>query len=356
MPARSTPFDLALRDYVPQPTLSVAQHIVERARWAAVDAHDHLGRWLSDDGSWAVPDVSRLLSQMDAANVRAVVNLDGRWGEELEENLERYDRRHPGRFVTFCHVDWSETASPGFGERLAGSLRRSLASGARGLKVWKDLGLGLTDDHGELLMPDDRRLAPLWDAAGEAGAPVMIHTADPLAFFDPVDGRNERFEELQRHPDWSYARFGRPHYRRLLEALERLVAAHPGSTFIAAHVAGAAEDLDLVDRLLCAHANLYVDIAARVGELGRQPRRARELVLRHGDRVLFGTDAVPPDPREYAISFRFLETDDEHFAYSPDEPPPQGRWRVSGLGLPDEVLKRVYSGNARRVIPGLGAG
>ena len=353
MAAGETGADLALRDYLPRPALSAREHPVDRARWRVVDAHNHLGKWLSDDGGWAVRDVPGLLAAMDAANVGAIVNLDGRWGRELDENLERYDRRHPGRFVTFCQLDWAETASPGFGERLAQSLRRSLASGARGLKVWKDLGLGVTDDRGRLLLPDDPRLAPLWQAAGEAGAPVLIHAADPVAFFDPVDARNERLEELLAHPDWSYARFGRDHHRRLVEALGNLAAAYPRTTFVAAHVAGAAEDLDLVEWLLGTHPNLYVDIAARIAELGRQPRRARDLLLRHADRVLFGTDIFPPDMDEYAIYFRFLETEDECFAYSPDDPPPQGRWRISGLGLPDDVLEMVYAGNARRLMAGI---
>ncbi|HZL64988.1 MAG TPA: amidohydrolase family protein [Thermoleophilia bacterium] len=353
MAAGDTGADLVLRDYLPRPALSAREHPVDRARRTVVDAHNHLGKWLSDDGGWAVRDVPRLLAAMDAANVGAIVNLDGRWGRELDENLERYDRRHPGRFVTFCQVDWAEAASPGFGERLARSLGRSLAGGARGLKVWKDLGLGVTDDRGRLLLPDDPRLAPLWHAAGEAGAPVLIHAADPVAFFDPVDARNERLEELLAHPDWSYACFGRHHHHRLVEALGNLAAAHPRTTFVAAHVAGAAEDLDLVERLLGAHPNLHVDIAARIAELGRQPRRARELLLRHADRVLFGTDIFPPDMGEYAIYFRFLETEDEHFAYSPDDPPPQGRWRISGLGLPDDVLEKVYAGNARRLVAGI---
>jgi len=345
--------DLKLRDFLPRPALRVAEHPVERAARAAVDAHNHLGRWLSADGGWMAPDVSRLLADMDAANVRAIVNLDGRWGDELEANLERYDRRHPGRFVSFCHLDWAETAAPGFGERLAQGLRRSLAAGARGLKVWKDLGLSLTDERGELLLPDDARLAPVWQVAAEEGAPVLIHTADPRAFFDPVDATNERFEELLLNPDWSCAHLGSRHYERLLEAFERLVAANPATTFIAAHMAGAAEDLDRVERWLGAYPNLFVDFAARIAELGRQPRRARRLIVRHADRVLFGSDAFPPSRDEYAIHFRFLETEDEHFAYALDEPPPQGRWRISGLGLPGDVLDMVYAGNAARLIPGL---
>ena len=345
--------ELKLRDYLPRSTLRIAEHQVGRATRPAVDAHNHLGRWLSEVGAWTVPDVPLLLADMDAAGLRAIVNLDGRWGDELEANLERYDRRYPGRFVTFCHLDWAKTAAPGFGERLAQSLRRSLAAGARGLKVWKDLGLSLTDERGELLLPDDERLAPVWSVAAEAGAPVLIHTADPRAFFAPADATNERLEELLLNPDWSFAHLGDGHYRRLLAALEALVSANPATTFIAAHMAGAAEDLDWVERLLDAYPNLFVDIAARIAELGRQPRRARQLIVRHADRVLFGTDCFPPSPGEYGVHFRFLETADEHFAYSLDEPPPQGRWRISGLGLPDDVLDLVYGGNARRLIPGL---
>jgi predicted TIM-barrel fold metal-dependent hydrolase len=343
-----------LRDYVPRTALRITGHQVKRAARPAVDAHNHLGRWLSEAGAWSAPDVSLLLADMDAANLSAMVNLDGRWGDELEANLERYDRRYPGRFVTFCHLDWAETGAPGFGERLAQSLRRSLAAGARGLKVWKDLGLSLTDERGALLMPDDERLAPVWNAAAEAGVPVLIHTADPRAFFAPVDVANERLEELLANPGWSFAHLGDGHYQRLLEALEALVSANPATTFIAAHMAGAAEDLDRVERLLDACPNVSVDIAARIAELGRQPRRARRLIMRHADRVLFGTDNFPLSLGEYGIHFRFLETADEHFAYSLDEPPPQGRWRISGLELPDDVLGMVYGGNARRLIPGLG--
>ena len=315
--------DLKLRDYLPSPTLRVAEHRIEHAARPAVDAHNHLGRWLGN-GDWVVSDVPRLLADMDAAGVRAIVNLDGRWGDELEANLERYDRRHPGRFVTFCHLDWSETATAGFGERLARSLRRSLSAGARGLKVWKDLGLSLTDEGGRLLLPDDERLAPVWEAAAREGVPVLIHTADPRAFFAPVDAGNERLEELLSNPGWSFAHLGAGHYERLLEALEALVAANPATTFIAAHLAGAAEDLDRVERWLTAYPNLFVDIAARIAELGRQPRRARDLIVGHSRRVLFGTDVFPPSLGEYAIHFRFLETRDEHFAYSARRAPATG--------------------------------
>ncbi len=327
---------------------------MERARRPAIDAHNHLGRWLTEE--WTAYGVSELLDLMEATNVVAIVNLDGRWGDELERNLERYDRRHPERFATFCQLDWDEAAGAGAYDSLVTSLERSVAAGARGLKVWKDLGLHARDERHELLMPDDPRLSDVWEACAELGVPVTVHTADPLAFFDPVDASNERLEELLGNPDWSYADRERfPRFEELMRSFEALVAAHPRTTFIGAHVACNAEDLAWVGKMLEMYPNLNADIAARIAELGRQPRAARELFLGYPDRILFGTDMFPPSAEEYAIHFRFLETADEHFAYSPDYPPPQGRWSVSGLDLPDDVLTKLYASNARRLIPGLGS-
>jgi predicted TIM-barrel fold metal-dependent hydrolase len=345
--------DLPLREFRPRARLRVSAHPVPRARFPAVDAHNHLGRWLTEDG-WAAPDVGELVATMDACGIDAIVNLDGMWGEELEANLERYDRAHPGRFATFAHLDWRETAVAGFGERMAASLRESVARGARGLKVWKHLGLVFRDDRDELLAPDDVRLAPVWEAAAALGVPVTIHIADPLAFFDPLDERNERLEELLAHPDWWFGDRDRfPPAERLLESFEALVARHPATTFIGAHVACYAEDLAWVGRMLDTYPNLHADIAARIAELGRQPLAARDLIERHPGRVLFGTDLFPPTREIYAIHFRFLETLDEHFPYDPEDPPPQGRWAISGLGLTGETLEAVESANARRLIPGL---
>ncbi len=345
--------ELPLRAYAPRPALRVRAHEVRRARFPAIDAHNHLGRWLAPNGGWTAPDVVEALASMDDSNVAAIVNLDGRWGDELEANLDRYDRAHPGRFATLCHLDWREAASPGFGERLAASLARSAAAGARGVKVWKDLGLHVRDDRGELVMPDDERLSDVWETAGELGLPVVIHVADPVAFFEPVDRFNERLEELLEHPDWSFAHLRFPRLERLIESLESLVAAHHRTTFVGAHVGCFAEDLAWVGRMLDSCPNFHVDIAARIAELGRQPRAARRLILAHPDRVLFGTDDFPPNAATYAIHFRFLETDDEHFPYSAGEVPSQGRWAISGLGLPDDVLRKVYAENVRRLFGGL---
>jgi predicted TIM-barrel fold metal-dependent hydrolase len=291
---------------------------------------------------------------MDRCNLRAIVNLDGRWGEELEANLDRYDRAHPGRFATCCHVDWEAAVASGdVGRGAAESLRASVAAGAKGIKVWKDLGLHVRDERGELILPDDGRLAPLWEACAEAGMPVFIHTADPVAFFDPVDEHNERYEQLRAHPEWSFADRSFPRFERLIDALEALVAANPDTTFVGVHVGGYAERLGRVGAMLDAYPNYFVDIAARVAELGRQPRAAREFVVRHADRVLFGIDEFPPELENYAIYFRFLETADEAFAHSTEEVPLMGRWSISGIDLPDEVLRMVYSDNAGRLIPSI---
>jgi predicted TIM-barrel fold metal-dependent hydrolase len=345
--------DLPLRRYRPRSRLRVPEHRVPRAAVPAVDAHNHLGRWLGTDGAWTLPVVGELLSVMDGCNVAAIVNLDGMWGDELEANLDRYDRAHPGRFVTFAHLDWRETVEPGFGERMAASLRESVSRGARGLKVWKHLGLRFRDDRDELIAPDDERLDPVWAAAADLGIPVTIHLADPIAFFDPIDERNERLEELLANPDWWFGEPGLPSFDHLMTSFESVVARHPETTFIGAHVACAAEDLAWVDRMLGTYPNLNADIAARIAELGRQPRATRTLIERHPDRLVFGTDLFPPDREIYGVHFRFLETADEHFAYDTDGNPSQGRWAISGLDLPSEILAAVYAGNARRLIPGL---
>ena len=345
--------ELRLSDWRPVARLQVPEHHVPTARFGATDSHTHLGRWLTSDGGWIVPDVAALIELMDRCNVETLVNLDGGWSAELEDNLDRYDRPHPGRFVTFCHVDWTEADQPGFGERLAVSLVASVNAGAAGLKVWKDLGLHVRDRDQRLILPDDSRLAPLWQTAADLGIPVAIHTADPVAFFDPLDERNERLEQLLDHPDWSFADPAFPRFERLIEALESLVAAHPSTTFIGVHMGCYSENLRWVGRMLDTYPNFHVDIAARIAELGRQPRATRALILAHPDRVLFGTDEYPPEEGLYATHFRFLETADEWFPHTTADVPLMGRWGISGLELPDVVLRKIYSENAARLIPAL---
>ena len=296
-------------------------------------------------------DVGTLVALMEECNVETIVNLDGYWGSTLEANLDRYDRSHPGRFVTFCRLDWRECSQPGWPDRLAKSLRDSASRGASGLKVWKNLGLWVRDENGKVVLPDDDRIAPVWEVAREADLPVLIHVADTPAFFEPLTEHNERLEELLVRPDWHWADPRFPRFEKLLDALERLVATNPKVTFIGAHVGGNAEHLAWVARLLNAYPNFYVDVAARLADLGRQPRATRRLVLAYPRRVLFGTDASPPTSDAYALHFRFFETDDECFSSTGTNSPGSVRWTISGIDLPAEVLADVYGGNARRIIP-----
>ena len=342
---------LPLREFRPEPMLRVPEHHPDRFPTPAVDVHNHLGRW--HRGTWSTPDLEQLVAVMDDVNLGAIVNLDGGWGDELEANLDRYDRAHPGRFATFCRLDWSQTQESGWGERLAASLRDSASRGAAGVKLWKDIGLRLRDEQDELFLLDDPRLLPVWEAVAEAGIPVLVHTADPAAFFRPLDATNERLEELLAHPDWHFHGPEFPSLQRLLDALERCVGANPDVTFIGAHVGCCAEDLSWVGRMLTSYPNFNVDIAARIAELGRQPRATRRLVLAHPDRVLLGTDCFPPQREDYATYLRFLSTDDEYFPYSGSNPPGSGRWRISGVDLPADVLDQVVGSNARRLVPAL---
>jgi predicted TIM-barrel fold metal-dependent hydrolase len=217
------------------------------------------------------------------------------------------------------------------------------------LKIWKGFGLTVRDHHGDLVKVDDPRLQPLWETARELDLPVVIHVADPVAFFDPLDETNERWEELVGHPDWAFTSPPFPSFLSIMDQLANLVARHPHTTFIGAHVGCYAENLGWVSTLLDRCPNFYVDISARIAELGRQPYTARRFFMHYSDRILFGSD-MGPDVEAYRISYRFLESDDEYFNYDTGDVPLQGRWHVHGLYLPEDVLKKVYSENARSVL------
>ena len=342
--------DIRLREFAPRAELVNSDTSPERPAGPIIDIHNHLGR--GHDGAWRldVADVPGLVDMMDAESVETIVNLDGKWGDELEENLDRYDRAHPGRFLTFARLDWADCVNPGWPDRLAESFADSIRRGARGLKVWKDVGLRVRDERGELLFLDDERLAGVWQTAAAARVPILVHTADPVAFFKPLDRHNERLEELLRHPDWQFMGEEFPPLSRLMDALERIVLNNPDTVFIGAHFGCLAEDLDWVESLLDRASNFHVDVAARIAELGRQPRRTARLIRNHPDRVMLGTDVMPPEAQAYRKYVRFLETADEAFDYSDEEIPPTGRWTISGLELGPDLAAAVEGGNARRVL------
>jgi len=341
---------MLLENFRPRSRLATRTTLVNQPRFPIIDAHDHLGEAFG--GGWDRRPLSELIDLLDEAGVTHYVDLDGGWGEEiLASHLDHFKNPAPERFMIFGGVDWERWKELGgkFPEWAARRLRAQKERGAEGLKIWKPFGLQVKDHHDELVAIDDQRLTPLWETAGELGLPVMIHVADPVAFFDPLDETNERWEELQLHPDWAFTSPPFPPFMAILDGLKKLVLHHPHTTFIGAHVGCYAENLAWVGQMLEDCPNYSVDISARLGELGRQPYTARKFFLQFQDRILFGSD-MSPDLDAYRLYYRFLETDDEYFNYNTSEVPGQGRWYVCGLYLPDDVLKKVYHENARRVM------
>ena len=367
-PAPAAPPPLALKDFQPRSMLHVPETKVPKPRFPVIDIHAHLcwaaksekGVPLSEERTYlASPE--ELLIVMERKNIKTLTNLTGGMGSGLKDAIQRYDRAHPGRFVTFTEPWWSRAAEAGYARFQAEELERARKDGARGLKILKTLGLYLREriTAGPLVKVDDPRFDPMWEACAALKMPVAIHVSDPEAFFFPIDRFNERYEELKNHPDWSFHGKDFPSNQELLEARNRVLARHPKTQFIVLHVGNDAENLGYVSGCMERYPNMHVELGARIGELGRQPRTARKFFDKFQDRILFGTDATPHGdeyPQQlygdtlYEIYYRFLETEDEYFDYAPAAVPPQGRWRIYGIGLPDQVLKKVYHNNAARLL------
>ena len=360
---------LELVDYQPKSMLHVPVTKIERSAFPVIDMHTHLAVRRNTQANQrpsrrAVP-AEDLLKVMDARNIRTMVNLTGSYGERLANTVAGLDKAHTGRFLTFTEPGWTEAQRPDYATWQADELARSKAAGAMGIKVLKTLGLFLRDKDasgkdGALVKIDDPRFDPMWEQAGALGLPVCIHVGDPEAFFLPTDRYNERYEELANHPDWSFHGRDFPSFKAVLEARDRVFTRHPKTTFVALHVGHWAENLPAVGEMLDTFPNVHIEIGARIGELGRQPRTSRKFFDRYQDRIMFGTDAVPngtETPQQifgmdlYQIYYRFLETEDEYFDYAPAPVPPQGRWQIYGLGLPEAILKKVYQANALRALP-----
>ena len=332
--------DLLLKDYAPRPMLKVEANFVERAKFPVIDFHGHLGR--------AAPGPT--IKIMDACNVRMIVDFDGRYGDRFKRQKEKYSG-HPGRFIHFARLNWKTVDDPDFSGKAARQLDEDHRSGARGLKISKALGLYVRDREGKLIAVNDRRFDAVWTKCGELGMPVAIHTADPDAFFLPIDGKNEQYDAMKRNPRWSFHGKDFPSKDELLRQRNEIIERHPKTIFVGLHVANRSENLAEVAALLEKHPNLHVEFGARVNELGRQPYTARRFFLKYQDRILFGRDRAFMKPYHFRVYFRFLETWDEYFPY--DGRPGLGRWRIYGIGLPDEVLEKVYYKNAAKLL-GLG--
>lgn len=329
--------DLRLSDFQPRSMLRTTVHQIQVPKFPAIDFHNHLD----------AQDPLEVLRVMDACGIERIVNITMRVGEDALTTMRKLHKVAPERFATIGWMDWRDLHSAGFIQRAVERLEELVDHGACGFKIWKDLGTSIRQENGHLLRIDDERLAPIFEKAAELRVPVMVHLADPVAFFQPLDRYNERYEELAAHPDWSFfhSEFSK---EELTLQRDHIFARHPGTTFIAAHVAEAPENLAAVAALLDQCPNVLVDIGARVAELGRQPYTAREFFLKYSTRILFGTDLIPQEEM-YRLHFRFLETADEYFEY-PSHASRQGRWNIYGLFLPDEVLHRVYRENALKLL------
>jgi predicted TIM-barrel fold metal-dependent hydrolase len=330
-------------DYKPRNTLVVPEHKIARAKFPAIDIHSHQPAPITPEYFASV------IKSMDANNLQILVNLSGGSGDRLRRGVEAIkSSQWPDRMVLFANVDWSGAGTPGWSEKAAAQLEADIKSGARGLKVFKDLGLRTRKADGSRLELDDPELDAVWAVPGRLGVPVLIHTAEPQEFFEKIDSSNERWLELALFRDRRYPEGQFPRFEELLAERDRMFKKHPKTNFIGAHFAYRANDLKKAQQMLDTMPNVYLEVAAILAELGRQPRTAHAFFLKNQDRVLFGKDSYQPD--EYPYYWRVFETQDEYFDYYRDY---HAFWKLYGMGLPDDVLKKLYYKNALRLVPGL---
>jgi predicted TIM-barrel fold metal-dependent hydrolase len=342
--------ELKLRDWNPQSMLVTKATKVDKPMFPVIDGHNHLGNVDPNNRRSLTPEiVNRYLEEMDAAGVRTVVNLDGMWGETLKGTLALLDEAHPGRFLTYTQIDFSGIDDEDWSAREAKRLEESFKLGAKGLKFHKSLGLDVKLKNGKYLMPDDSKMDPIYAMCAKYRRPIMIHTGDPAAFFTALDKNNERWHELNQHPDWLWFGEDYPPLKQLLDSTMHAVAKNPKTTFIGAHFGNYAENVAQVAEWLDKYPNFYIDIDARISELGRQPYTARKFLIKYQDRVMFGTDTTPNDRESYRIYYRFLETDDEYFDCQKSHHL-QGYWMIYGVFLPKDVLEKIYNKNAERLL------
>lgn len=333
---------MSIEEYEPKSTLVVSETLLTRAKYPFIDIHNHRSLNSSPD------DLAKMIGEMDALNMQVLVNLSGRSGDALKQGVQNTKGRYPDRFVIFANLDFQGIDEPGYGERAAKQLEEDVRNGAQGLKIFKNFGMTLTDANGQRVHTDDPRFDPIFKKCGELGIPVLIHTAEPSAFFEPHDRFNERWLELKQFPNRARPADKYPSWKTIIAEQHSLFARHPKTKFINAHFGWMANDLKSLGELLDRLPNVYTEVAAIVAELGRQPKAARQFFIKYQDRVLFGKDTYAPV--EYHTYFRIFETDDEYFDYFRKR---HAFWQMYGLNLPDEVLKKFYYKNALKLLPGI---
>jgi uncharacterized protein len=335
---------MEIEEYEPVSTLVVPEHRVRTAKYPFIDVHSH---HFSAD-TYTDEQMADVISDMDSLNMAVAVNLSGGWGEKLTAMVKSMEGRYPGRFVVFTNIDFEGFGEPGWTERTVEQLERDVANGARGLKIYKSLGLSIVDSDSQRVATNDPRLDPVWAKCGELGIPVLIHTGEPSPFWSPRDRFNERWLELKQRPNRYRNPAKYPSWEQIMGEQHDVFRKHPETTFINAHLGWYGNDLAGMAKLMDEFPNMYTELGAVLAELGRQPRTARRFLIDHKDRVMFGKDSWAPD--EYRVYFRTFETSDEFFDYYRKR---HAHWKLYGLDLPDEVLKSIYYKNALRVIPGI---
>lgn len=335
---------MSIEEYEPKSTLVVPQHPKTRAKYPFIDVHNHQDRCQSQQC------VDKLVSDMDGLNLRVMVNLSGGYGDRFKRNLDALKGRYKDRFVVFANIDFTRLDDPDYPTRAAAQLEKDVKAGAQGLKIFKNLGMDLKDGKGQRVHVDDPRFDQLFELCGKLKIPVLIHTGEPAMFFKPQDKYNERWLELKLHPDRARPPERYPTWEALMEEQHHLFAKHPNTIFINAHLGWLGANLAELGRLMDKLPNMYTEIGAVLYELGRQPRFARQWMIAHQDRLLFGKDTWNAD--EYHCYFQVLETADEYFDYYRKY---HAFWQMYGLDLPDEVLKKLYYKNALRIVPGINA-
>lgn len=334
---------MEFESYDPPSTLVVPEHPVRRAKYPFIDIHSH--QWRMGE-----QDLEKLVKSMDSLNLSILVNLSGRGGKQLKEMMDNVNAYYPNRFAIFTNINIRSIDDPDWAESTVKQIEYDVANGAKGLKIYKSQGMTHTDSAGNRIPIDDPRIEPVWAKCGELGIPVLIHSADPKSFWEPHDSLNERWLELKLRPRRKRGPDNPAPWEQLIAEQHNLFKKHPNTTFIAAHMGWFANDLQQLGNLLDSMPNMYVEIGAVIAELGRQPRNARKFFEKYQDRILFGKDAW--NPSEYPTYFRVLETDDEYFPYYKRY---HAFWKMYGLGLPDEILKKLYYKNALKIVPNLDA-
>ncbi len=328
--------------YDPPSTLVVPEHIITHAKYPFIDVHSHHWRM-------AEQDLELLMRQMDSMNMQVVVNLSGRGGELLKNMMDHVkESGHEDRIVIFTNIELRSIDESDWAEETIKQIEYDYKNGAKGLKIYKSQGMSNLDKAGNRIRINDPRIDPIWAKCGELGIPVLIHSADPKPFWEPHDSLNERWLELKLRPNRKRGPDNPASWETIIGEQHDIFKKHPNTTFIAAHMGWYANDLKTLDGLLDAMPNVYVEIGAVIAELGRQPRMANRFFEKYQDRVLFGKDSYKPE--EYPTYFRVLESDDEYFPYYKRY---HAFWKMYGLDLPDEILKKLYYKNALKIIPGL---